>query len=195
MPVKSKVIPGVNDMATVRPDLAIELVGDPTTVTSRTSTVLQWKCLRNSDHVWFASAHNRTRYAKKCPFCSGHRVCPGDNDLATTHPELAMQADGWDPTTVSRGSTKSLLWRGHCGHSWSATPNGRTASNAGCPTCAKPGYDPNKPGYIYLVRHDYWGLLQIGISNHPEQRIGNHASRGWALLDVIGPMDAGKART
>jgi hypothetical protein len=30
----------------------------------------------------------------------------GFNDLATTHPELAKEAFGWDPTKVSRGSAK-----------------------------------------------------------------------------------------
>ena len=29
----------------------------------------------------------------------------GFNDLATTHPELAAQAVGWDPATITKGSS------------------------------------------------------------------------------------------
>ena len=31
--------------------------------------------------------------------------------LAETHPELAAQADGWDPTTVARSSNEMLDWK------------------------------------------------------------------------------------
>jgi len=30
------------------------------------------------------------------------------SSLAETHPELAAQADGWDPTTVTAGSGKRV---------------------------------------------------------------------------------------
>ena len=30
----------------------------------------------------------------------------GVNDLATLHPEVAAEADGWDPSTVTSGSNK-----------------------------------------------------------------------------------------
>jgi hypothetical protein len=51
------------------------------------------------------------------------------------------------------------------------------------------GYDPNKPGYLYLLEHLDWALTQIGISNVIAQRIADHEKRGWAALDVRGPMD------
>ena len=35
------------------------------------------------------------------------KVLTGFNDLATTHPELAMQAEGWDPTKVIAGTHKT----------------------------------------------------------------------------------------
>ena len=38
------------------------------------------------------------------------RIIKGVNDLATTHPEIAKEAYGWDPRTVSAGSHKKLEW-------------------------------------------------------------------------------------
>ena len=35
----------------------------------------------------------------------------GVNDLATLHPELAAEADGWDPSEVRAGSGKKLRWK------------------------------------------------------------------------------------
>ena len=31
--------------------------------------------------------------------------------LSVTHPELAKEADGWDPSTVSGGLSKKMKWR------------------------------------------------------------------------------------
>ncbi len=33
----------------------------------------------------------------------------GVNDLATLHPEIAAEADGWDPKTITPGSNKKML--------------------------------------------------------------------------------------
>ena len=37
-----------------------------------------------------------------CPYCGNRKVLEGFNDIATTHPHIAAQASGWDPTTVIR---------------------------------------------------------------------------------------------
>lgn len=36
--------------------------------------------------------------------------------LAETHPEIAKQADGWDPTTLTAGSNKKVDWKCQVGH-------------------------------------------------------------------------------
>ena len=64
------------------------------------------------------------------------KVIPGENDLATLFPEIAKEADGWDPTTITKGSTKKLPWTCNKGHKWEATPNTRTFQGTGCPFCA-----------------------------------------------------------
>jgi hypothetical protein len=45
------------------------------------------------------------------------------------------------------------------------------------------------PGWLYLVSDVDRGLLQVGITNHPEQRLDTHRRNRWIVLDVVGPMD------
>jgi hypothetical protein len=118
----------------------------------------------------------------------------GFNDLATTHPELAAEAYGWDPTTRSAGSDRRLRWRCAAGHhSWWSTVENRV-KGSGCPSCAAYGYNPTKPAWVYFLRHPRWELLQVGITNVPELRLGQHKRRGWVVVGLMGPMDGSLAR-
>ncbi len=61
--------------------------------------------------------------------------------LSVTHPELAKEADGWDPTTVMYSSKESLPWKCRYGHAWSSKPisrsgNGRNVKTSPCPVCS-----------------------------------------------------------
>jgi hypothetical protein len=57
--------------------------------------------------------------------------------LSVTHPELAKEADGWDPSQVTFGSGIIKNWKCSRGHIWQKSPNGRTSSKVkGCPVCA-----------------------------------------------------------
>ena len=44
------------------------------------------------------------------------------------------------------------------------------------------------------MRHQAWGLLQVGITNDLPQRQRSHERVGWELLDVRGPMAGDTAR-
>ncbi len=186
-----KVIPGFNDLATTHPELAAEADGwDPTSVIAGTNGKLAWRC--QLGHSYPATGNSRSS-GSGCPYCSNRQVLPGFNDLATTHPELAAETDGWDPTTVIAGTGKQLNWRCQQGHSYPATGNSRS-SGSGCPSCAPTGYDPNKEGYLYFLHHEMWGLLQIGISNVPDMRLAEHRRYGWKPLEIRGPMPGDIAR-
>lgn len=184
-----KLLVGFNDLATTHPEFASQASGwDPTQVMAADSRKLEWVC--GKGHKWMSQPISRTSQDTGCLVCLGKQVQPGFNDLATTHPELAEQADGWDPTKVVAGSNKRLQWRCNEGHKWKAQPNSRTGMvQSGCPTCANSGFDPNKPGYFYLLQHPNWELLQIGITNFPEQRLATHRKLGWELQELRGPMD------
>jgi hypothetical protein len=182
-----KVIPGETDLATTHPELAAEAVGwDPTTVGRGNQVKRRWRCYKH--HEWDAPVYSRASGGNGCPYCSGHKVIPGETDLATTHPELAAEAVGWDPTTVGFGSSKKVLWFCPNGHKYRTRISHRTYMKSNCPTCAQSGFDPNMDGWLYLIDHDELKMFQVGISNFPQQRLERHAKRGWEVLEVRGPM-------
>ncbi len=180
-----KVLAGFNDLATTHPELAKEANGwDPKKITAGSDTKRNWKCAKG--HKWNAQINSRHRNG--CPTCSNKKVQRGFNDLATTHPEIANEADGWNPRTVSYGVGKRLKWKCDKGHSWKTTVNSRS-TGSGCPTCAIGHYDPNQNAYLYFLIHTTWELFQIGITNSPKKRIADHEKLGWKVLTIRGPMD------
>ena len=124
---------GFNDLATINPDLALQANGwDPTTVTANSSRRVGWEC--SVGHKWDAVVASRFA-GSGCPVCAGKEVQVGFNDLATINPELAAQADGWDPTTLTPKSGKKVGWKCSFGHKWKAVVYGRS-NGSGCPICA-----------------------------------------------------------
>ena len=180
---------GYNDLSTTYPNVAIEAFGwDPTEIGASSDKRLQWECPLG--HIYEAYVYNRTFRGDQCSICSGKQVLAGFNDLATTNPEVAEQAVGWDPTTVTAGSNIKFRWRCGEGHEWTALVNSRTGSQpTGCPSCAKTGFDPNEDGWLYFLYHESWELYQIGITNDPDRRTGQHKKLGWEVLEIRGPMD------
>ncbi len=186
----SKVLKGFNDLKTTHPDFAEQAFGwDPSSVTYGNRTTKEWKC--SEGHIYKASPNGRTtrELSSGCPYCSGKKILPGFNDLLTTFPSLALQALDWDPKKYTAGSVAKLWWKCSSGHKWKTSPNSRTSRNTGCPTCADSGFDPNEDGFIYLIIHPNWLMLQIGITNNPDKRIDSHKKLGWELIELRGPMD------
>ena len=158
-----KLIIGVNDLATLRPDLAAQWHptknGDlkPTDVTSGSGRKVLWICPLG--HEWQATVNDRSN-GYGCPFCSGNKVLKGYNDLTTTHPDLAKQ---WHPTKngtltpemYSKGSHKKIWWVCYKGHVWQAVISARVAGN-GCPICASESQTsfPEQAIYYYLKQID-----------------------------------------
>lgn len=131
-------IPGETDLATLRPDIAVQLV-DPSlasTLKVTSHAKVEWKC--EQGHMWFAPVSARTSKNSSCPYCSGRSAWAGESDIATTHPELAEQlVDMSLATTLKAGSNKKAEWEcPDCHQRWFATPNSRVQQKAGCPYCA-----------------------------------------------------------
>lgn len=157
------------------------------TVTRSSDKYVDWKCFLG--HVYNARIANRVNNESGCPFCSGNKILIGFNDLSTTHPELAEEADGWDPSEISFGSQRIVKWKCPSGHKWKASVASRgSVMGTGCPSCAIYGFDPNADGYFYLLEHEAWNLLQLGITNVPEDRMKKHKRIGWEVIEIRGPM-------
>jgi hypothetical protein len=128
-----------------------------------------------------------------CPYCSGNLAWAGFNDLLTSDPELASEAFGWDPSTVTVSSNKKVKWKCIEGHTWTTSVAHRTVGR-GCPTCAKYGFDPNLDGFFYFLRQPDWEMFQVGITNFPDQRIGKHQKSGWQVIEIRGPIEGQVSR-
>lgn len=142
-----RAIPGETDLLTLRPDIAAQwdpvLNGglSPSQVLPSAHDRVWWRCEKG--HQWQAVVFSRTREkSSRCPYCTGRKVLPGFNDLATLKPKLAEQ---WHPklngallpTQVSLGSNKRVWWQCADGHVWQAAIYSRTRpKGTGCPVCA-----------------------------------------------------------
>ena len=88
-------------------------------------------------HEWQTSAKARSS-GEGCPICNNTRIIPGVNDLESLEPELAEEwspKNNRSPSMVGVGSHKKVLWKGRCGHEWSAAIRSRVAGS-GCPYCS-----------------------------------------------------------
>lgn len=136
-----KAAPGETDLAASHPELLKEWDYEknkltPQEVLSGTRKKVWWKCPEG--HSYQAFVYAKTAGAG-CPYCSGRKVLPGFNDLATTDPELAAEwddeANNVKPTEISRSSHGKVWWRCEQGHAYEAAPYSR-AGGSGCPYCA-----------------------------------------------------------
>lgn len=140
----NRILAGFNDLKTLYPLIACEWDHEkngaitPERIGCYSLRRFWWRC--SLGHSWQATPSKRVQ-GEGCPYCSGNKVWPGFNDLATTHPELAGE---WDEEknaplstcTISMGSTKKVWWRCNKGHFWQAVVYSRTGSHgSGCPYC------------------------------------------------------------
>ena len=138
-------VPGENDLATLRPDLARQWDQErngtltPDQVSPYSNRKVWWRC--RLGHGWQTAVSART-WGSDCPYCAGRKAFPGFNDLATKDPLVAAE---WDPglngnltpQMVTVGSHKKVWWRCAQGHVWKAVMYSRTGpKRCGCPVCA-----------------------------------------------------------
>jgi hypothetical protein len=130
-----QVLAGFNDLQSRFPEIAAEAHGwDPSSIIAGSSKKKIWKC--SLGHTWEVSINSRTSNKSGCPICSNKRLLVGYNDLASSFPDIAKEAHGWDPESIIAGSDKKKTWRCILGHTWDASPNNRTSKNSGCPICS-----------------------------------------------------------
>ena len=139
--------PGCNSLAVTHPEIAGEANGwDPTIFTFGSEKVMDWKCALG--HEWRAAIGQRTNKGTGCRVCKSSTPITGANDLATTDPEIAAEAYGWDPTRFKRGYSAKMQWQCPNGHIFEASiksrVNGRLRTNkqgvtirykSKCPIC------------------------------------------------------------
>ena len=183
---------GINDFESRFPTIAIEAFGwDPSSAFASSQVHKKWKC--PAGHIYETSIQTRVSGLTKekgngCPYCSNRKILAGFNDLKFVSSEIANEAYGWNPETVAPWTLKKYKWKCGFGHIYVMSPASRLQGH-GCFTCNPGGFNSSKDGFLYLIQHFDWGLLQVGISNLPKQRVRQHENMGWKLLDLFGPAD------
>jgi hypothetical protein len=136
------VLPGFNDFATLRPDIAGQWDYEknrsltPQCVSEFSSRKVWWKCSKG--HRWKTAVANRSA-GSGCPYCANRIAEAGVTDLRTLRPDIA---DQWDPEKngtltperVTPGSSRNVWWTCGRGHSFEAPVVGRVHGR-GCPYC------------------------------------------------------------
>ena len=139
-----RAIRGINDLATSNPELSEEWNYEknnnltPYDVTAGSHKKVWWLCGKGHPYEQFIIKRANRGYS--CPYCSGHKVLRGFNDLATLNPRLAKE---WHPTKngdvtpydVTTGSEKKAWWLCPLGHEYPATIRDRNSDNTQCPIC------------------------------------------------------------
>lgn len=142
------VVPGANDLATKRPDVAAWWHPErnegllPSGVRPMSGKTVWWKC-PTCGFEWQKTVAGMTKRTA-CPKCTGGgtKIIPGLNDLATLSPAIAAEwhphkNGGLSPSAVGKGSSKVVWWLcPECGGEWQARVESRFAGS-GCPYCAR----------------------------------------------------------
>lgn len=107
----------------------------PETLSMNSGTRVWWTCEKK--HSWESSPNTRTSMKTGCPYCSNRRILVGYNDLATTQPELVKYWNdpGVEPTQVTAGSKKSVLWECDYGHEY-LSPIRKQVAKRSCTVCS-----------------------------------------------------------
>lgn len=151
-----RVLVGFNDLWTLHPAIASEWHPTkngsltPQHITAGSNKKVWWRC--SLGHAYDTEPYNRVS-GDDCPFCSGHRVMAGFNDLASRMPDLAAE---WDfernvlsPTEVTWASSKRVFWKCREGHSYPATVNNRSTKGSECSKCLR-GHKVSKIGLRFV---------------------------------------------
>lgn len=161
-------IAGETDLATISPMLAEEWDVDtnapltPKQVKAYSNRKVSWIC-KKCGYKWEATVNSRMR-GNGCPRCAGRIIITGENDLATTNPELveewAYDKNGaLTPRDISHGYDKPVWWRCKvCGRYWKANVYNRAnpSIRSGCPFCAKGTQTSFQEQAILYYLRDYY---------------------------------------
>jgi hypothetical protein len=190
------VMSGINDFATLRPDLVKEWsdrnLFRPEEISVRSGISIEWDCPRG--HAFERRIAERSA-GQGCPFCAGNRLLSGFNDFATIHPHLLPQYDldrnDLPPSELLPRWKARIAWKCPLEHRWSATLGSvlRSGDSGGCRGCSARTSKPEKALRMALVKST--GPTTFSPTSGQVSRTDGSGSR--IQVDIIGSL-AGSPR-
>ena len=135
-----QIVPGVNDLQTLHPELAATLAKDRNPpnfaqqVGAFSTKKAWWECSRG--HVYNVPVAQRQKVG--CAICANQSVLAGFNDLESQNPDAAAHflqgRNGVEPSAVMVSSRVQFWWECDIGHQFKAHPDSVRKGNW-CPFC------------------------------------------------------------
>jgi Zn finger protein HypA/HybF involved in hydrogenase expression len=133
-----------------------------------TKSKSEFECV--SGHRWVSTLNGIISGKNGCPHCS-------ETKLTIDKVNDRLANDGRTITQIGEyvsARTKSEF-RCQDGHVWVTTPDSVLRGH-GCPVCANYGFNPQEPGWEYVL--DFGHFLKFGITNNLVGRLNDHKKNG-----------------
>lgn len=152
------------------------------------------KCLLDG-FKWVASVNSLVNNGSGCPACSGNRRYSREEyeEMIKKYAGERFTLVGWYDDSVGARS-KVICKCEECRFEFTPQLNNIIHSNAGCPRCARYGYQLDKTGYLYALRSECGRYLKIGISNDPKRRHNELEKRTPFKFNLIEQISGGGAK-
>lgn len=170
---------------------AVEVHGDkydyslwPIKITA--GTVVVTTC---PDHGEFThTVANHVNHSSGCPKCAGNIR---RTFLEFTAAARRIHGDRYDYETTDDVRNNSDITI-HCHHHGEFKQSaGNHLVGKGCPSCGEYGYNPNKPGTLYLIQSRCSKYGKIGITNHLQQRMKQLTNNTPFRWDLVSEYECG----
>jgi predicted GIY-YIG superfamily endonuclease len=126
-----------------------------------THTLTLFNCIHK--HEWLATPTNVLR-GSGCPECAGNKLSTEEFVKTKLPSSISMIGQYINART-------KIKFRHDCGKEWESTPD-NIIRGKGCPSCAEYGFNPRKPGHIYLLEFERFS--KVGITNDLDRRLREH---------------------
>lgn len=143
-----------------------------------TNSITPWKCkCLKCGRIVYPQYSSVRQGRRGCRYCAATYISPAEA-------VRVMKKAGYlplEPYVNSKTKWKSTHKK--CGRTVEPAFNNISNGAGGCKWCGDTGLDYSAPSYLYIVSHEEFGSLKVGISNEDirTNRIAAHKKNGWKL--------------
>ncbi len=171
--------------------------GNQATATARRLSADEWDARAAAVGIEWTGAHVRSTEPRgaRCLTCeheftptpghvAGGTGCPRCAGKIKTQVEVDAEAAAvgieWLEPYRNRRDRHLARCRS-CSLEWRTSP-ASVHLGSGCPSCNVGGFDPGRPGVLYVIVHDTAGVVKVGIAGDDGDRLARHQRRGWQVV-------------